>query len=166
MTSRIRAAIEPIAMPTIAPVDSCAVPGGVVAAVGWLDAVELEGEIDVGDSFTADVRDVVSAVVVSDDNVEGVVTVSTVEAVVSGVKVVGTSDVDCNDNVDAVVIVSDVKVVGTGSEISDVVACRCTIFVMAAGSSMVRGPRLSNPTGIWVSYKPTTILNCSRRLND
>lgn len=43
MTSRIRAATEPIAMPTIAPVDSCAGLGGFVAAVDWLDGVKMEG---------------------------------------------------------------------------------------------------------------------------
>lgn len=101
-----------------------------------------------GDSLVAGVREVVSTVVVSDDNVDGVVTVSAVEAVIPGGKVVDLGVVVSDDNVDGVVIVSDVKVVGTGSEIIDTVACRCTICMTVAPSSIVRGPKPSHPADI------------------
>lgn len=78
MTSRTNAAIEPIAMPTIDPVDICAVLGGFVALAGvdLFDAelnklvVKLEGLAELEESIIAVVTEAVSRIVVPEDAVD------------------------------------------------------------------------------------------------
>lgn len=78
MTSRTSAAIEPIAMPTIDPVDICAVLGGFVALAGvdWLDAeldklvIKLEEVAKEEGWVVAVVMEAVSKIVVPEDAVD------------------------------------------------------------------------------------------------
>lgn len=78
MTSRTIAAIEPIAMPTIDPVDICAVLDGVVvlARVDWLDSeldklvIKLEGVAEVEGWVVAVVPEAVPRVIVLRDAVD------------------------------------------------------------------------------------------------
>lgn len=89
MTGRTIAAIKPIAMPTIDPVDICAVLGGFLAFAGidWLDAelnklvVKLEGLAELEDSVIVVVTEALSSIVAEDD-VVGVAAESPVAVIV------------------------------------------------------------------------------------